>query len=391
MGAALIEEMLGKAAGEKVRLYPDLFMINDGEGHKCIELIDRKRDIRDKEKVVVILDHDIPAGSFESAANQKKLIEFSKEYGLKFIQSSGIGYQVLLDDWVGERDIVVSCGTHNSIFGAKGALGLNLGVEEMAAALMEGSLDMRVPETVKVILKGTLPKGVYVMDFVLKFLGDVGEKGFDGKMVEFTGNALENFSVSEKTVLCSMVSNTGAVSALINEDPRGKYVGEYEYDLSETVPCVTLPGSLYCTKRVTELKDTAISAGFIGGCMGGRIEDLRVAADILKGNRVRTGVRLLIGSVSNDVYLKAVNEGLIEIFLDSGAQVTNPGCGSCRTTSIGVVGDGEVLLTTGSYNYPGCAGTVDSKVFIASAATVAKASITGYIGGKHYSDKRVDI
>ena len=159
MGATLIEEMLGKAVGERVRLYPDLFMINDGEGHKCIELIDRNRGIRDKEKIVVILDHDIPAGSFESAANQKKLIEFSKEYGLKFIQSSGIGYQVLLDDWVGESDIIVSCGTHNSIFGAKGALGFNLGVEEMAAVLMDGSLDMRVPETAKIVLKGTLPEG----------------------------------------------------------------------------------------------------------------------------------------------------------------------------------------------------------------------------------------
>ena len=122
-----------------------------------------------------------------------------------------------------------------------------------------------------------------------------------------------------------MVSNTGAVSVLINENPQGKYVSEYEYDLSKTLPCVTLPGSLYCTKPVTELKGTAISAGFIGGCMGGCIEDLRVAADILKGNRVRTGVRLLIGSAVM-TFAKAVNEGLIEIFLDSGARLT--GCGS---------------------------------------------------------------
>jgi 3-isopropylmalate/(R)-2-methylmalate dehydratase large subunit len=176
-----------------------------------------------------------------------------------------------------------------------------------------------------------------------------------------------------------MASQTGAVSAFVNEEPSGKYANAIEYDVSSTRPIVTLPGSLYQSKKVEELKGVAINAAFIGGCMGGRIEDVRIAADILKGKRIKLGVRLMVGFASNAVYLQAAEEGLIDIFMDSGAQVTNPGCGSCQTTSIGVVGDGEVLITTGSHNHPGCAGTEDSSVYIASAATVATAALNGYI------------
>jgi 3-isopropylmalate/(R)-2-methylmalate dehydratase large subunit len=375
----LVEKILNKPAGETVNLEPDWCMINDGDGHICVELIDGARGIARPDKVIVILDHDIPAGSFDSAANQKKLIEFSRRYDLPFVQSAGIGYQILLENHLKGGNVIVSCGKHTGYLGAKGALGVNLGVEAMAELIMAGSLSFEVPKTARIELKGTLPTGTSAIDLILTLLSDAGENGFGGMVVEFTGEALENMTLNDRIVLCSMASQTGAVSAFVNEEPSGKYANAIEYDVSSTRPIVTLPGSLYQSKKVEELKGVAINAAFIGGCMGGRIEDVRIAADILKGKRIKLGVRLMVGFASNAVYLQAAEEGLIDIFMDSGAQVTNPGCGSCQTTSIGVVGDGEVLITTGSHNHPGCAGTEDSSVYIASAATVATAALNGYI------------
>lgn len=379
MEMTIVEKILGKSAGEIAEFKPDFCMINDDESHRCVELIAKANKIALKEHVIVILDHDIPAGSFDSAANQKKLIDFSRKYDLAFVQSAGIGYQVLLDSYIKPGSIIVSCGIHNSFFGSKGALGLNLSVNDMATLLIKGSISMKVPKTVNIALKGKLPEGVSAIDFILKLLAETGAKGFDEMVIEFTGDAIEELSLSDRIVICSMAMQTGAVSAFINEVPKGRYIKNYVYDLSKVTPTVTLPGDLYTAKSVEELKGVAIHAGFIGGCMGGRIEDLRIAANILNGNKVKLGVRLLIGFASNSVYLQAMEEGLVEIFLNAGAQVTNPGCGSCKTTSIGVVGDGEVLITTGSYNYPGCSGTEDSKVYIASAATVANAAVKGYI------------
>lgn len=375
----LVEKILDRPAGGIVRLEPDWCLINDGAGHGCVELIDGSRGIAAPDRVIVVLDHDIPAGSFDSAANQKKLIEFSWKYGLLFVQSTGIGYQILLESHARAGDVVVSCGGHNGFLGARGALGLNLSVAGMATLLMEGGLAMKVPETARVELKGRLPAGVSAIDLVLTLISYRGKNGFDGLVIEFTGEAVANLSLNDRIVLCSMISQTGALSALVNSEPSGNGARSCEYDLSRIRPIVTLSGNLYASKPLEELKGVVVSAAFIGGCMGGRIEDLRTAAAILKGKRVKLGVRLTVGFASNAVYLQAVVEGLIDCFLDSGAQVTNPGCGSCRTTSIGVVGDGETLLTTGSHNYPGCAGTEASRVYIASAASVANAALTGYI------------
>lgn len=375
----LVEKILNKPAGEMVRVEPDWCMINDGAGHGCVELIDGSRGIASPDKVIVILDHDIPAGSFDSAANQKKLIEFSRQYGLQFVQSAGIGYQILLENHVNEGNVVVSCGRHTGYLGAKGALGLHLDVEKMAELLMVGNISMEVPKTARIELKGVLPTGTSAIDLILTLLSDVGENGFGGMVVEFTGEALESMTLNDRIVLCSMASQTGAVSAFVNAKPSGMYAMTREYNLSSISSTVTLPGSLYQSKKVEELKGVAINAAFIGGCMGGRIEDVRIAADILKGKRIKLGVRLMVGFASNAVYLQAAEEGLIDIFMDSGTQVTNPGCASCQTTSIGVVGDGEVLITTGSHNYPGCAGTEDSRVYIASAAVVTNAALTGFI------------
>ena len=379
MEMTLVEEILNGYAGEEVKLSPDICMINDGEGHKCIELVDESKGIAKKESLLVVLDHDIPAGSFQSAANQKKLIDFSKKNDIEFIQSVGIGYQILLEGHVKEMDIAVSCGSHNSYWGAIGALGVKVTTEEMAELVAEGEIACKVPETVKVELKGSLRDGVTASEAAFKLISMGSENEWTGKVIELTGDGLENLVLDERITLCSMATQSGALAAMINESPRGNYVATFEMSLTDIIKSVIRPEKLELCTADDEIEGMKVHAGFIGGCMGGRIESIRKAAKIVKGKRVKRGVRMMVGFASNDVYLKAMDEGLVDVFIDCGAQVTNPGCGSCKTTSIGVVGDDEVMITTGSYNYPGCCGTEKSKVYIASPDVVAGAMLTGYV------------
>nr|WP_300095331.1 aconitase family protein [Sedimentibacter sp.] len=380
-------KILAKAAGldnvsanQEIILHFDNLIINDGVSHKAVDLLNEEKELKNKERITVILDHDIPAGSFDSAFIQKKLIDFSKKYDLDFIQSAGTTYEIMLNDYVKKGTIAAVCGGHHGTFGVNGALGFKMTVEEMANLLMDGSLTFKVPECINMVLNGDFPEGVTARDFCLSVISQLGEDALKGYIIEVTGPAVEKISKTDKISICSLLSRTGVESVIMETEAEGDYKKVIKYDLNNAKKVVTLPGDIYSTKTVDEMKGTKISAGFIGACTGGHIEDLRLAANILKGKRIKLGFRLLIGSVSNEVFLQAMDEGLIDIFLDFGAQVTNPGCGSCKTTSIGVVGDGESLITTGSYNFAGCAGTKDSSVYLASVETVARTAISGIIG-----------
>lgn len=368
------------SAGQEITLHLDNIIINDGVSHKAVDLLIEEKGLKNKDNITVILDHDIPAGSFESAFIQKKLIDFSKKHDLNFIQSAGTTYEIMLNDYVKKGTIAAVCGGHHGTFGVNGALGFKLTEQEMANLLMDGSITIKVPECINIVLSGNFPDGVSARDFSLSVISQFGEDAFKGYIVEITGPAVENLSRTDKFSICSLMSRTGAESVIMEAESDGVYKKVISYDLNNAKAVVTLPGDIYSAKTVEEVKGTKITAGFIGACTGGHIEDLRLAANILKGKRIKLGFRLLIGSVSNEVFLQAMDEGLIDIFFDFGAQVTNPGCGSCKTTSIGVVGDGENLITTGSYNFKGCAGTKDSSVYLASIETIARAAISGTIG-----------
>ena len=367
-------------AGQELNLHADNLIINDGVSNKAVDLLNDDGELKNKERIRVILDHDIPAGSFDSAFIQKKLIDFSKKYDLDFIQSAGTTYEMMLNDYVKKGTIAAVCGGHHGTFGVNGALGFKLTTEEMANLLIDGSFTIKVPECINIVLNGNLPEGVTARDFMLSLIAQLGEEAFKGYIVEVTGPAVGKLSRTDKISICSLISRIGAESVFMEEEAEGDYKKIFTYDLNKAASVVTLPGDIYTAKTVCEMKGTKISAGFIGACTGGHIEDLRLAANILKGKRIKLGFRLLIGSASNEVFLQAMDEGLIDIFFDFGAQVTNPGCGSCKTTSIGVVGDGESLITTGSYNFAGCAGTKESKVYLASVETVARTAISGIIG-----------
>ena len=355
-----------------VSIKPDVCMINDGKSHTVVDLISGKLCTELKEKIVVFLDHDIPAGSFDSAFIQKKLIDFAKDNNLKFIHSCGIGYQVITDSVINPGDIFISCGNHSSIVGAAGALGLNVTPEQMADYLMGKGLVVSVPESVSIDIYGKLLPTVDIYDVALTL---VSNKDNAGKIIQFVDKTDDGLTDSQKRNLCMLAARSGAVSALFTD--KSDFDSMQKIHLDDYSP---EPDDIKNIKPIEELNGTHIDACFIGGCSSGKIDSLRKAAVILKGKRIKRELRLLIGFASNEDYLRACDEGLIDIFFDCGAQVTNPGCASCKTTSIGVVGDGETLLSTGCYNYSGCSGTEKSKVYIASVETVAKAALTGIIG-----------
>lgn len=376
---AFIERLLKKKAGEVIELQPDFSIITDGPGHTVFALIN-VNEIKNKDKVMIIFDHDIPAGSFDSAKIQKDLLQIAREANLQLIHSRGIGYYVMLGEFVKAGSIIVSCGEHNSVYGAVGALGLKLSPEEMACVLKTGILHFKIPETITLYLTGTLQKPANCKDFMLQLIGEVGDQGFCGKAVDFCGPALESLNLKERMTLCTLAGRTGAVTAFINEKAAADNTTEKrEYKLNNVQPTIACPGSLSTVKAADALKKVSLAACFIGGCTGGSLEDLRSCAEILKGNRVAMDTRLTIAPATNEIYLAAIEEGLLEIFIDCGAQIINPGCASCVTTSKGVIGDGEVMLSASCYNHPGCNGTKDSKVFIANPQTVAASALAGYI------------
>ena len=415
-----VEKILGAPAGTLVRCIPDAVMVNDGAGHKAVDLLnDYNADPAAplKDKVTVVLDHDIPAGSFESAFIQKKLIDFSRSFHLDFVQSAGIGYEWMYAKKVFKETLFISCGTHNAIVGAKGALGLGISPQAMAKLLACGFIEMTVPQTVRIVLKGEFGCGAGSWDFAFGrwLLRSLGDKNIRGRVVEFVDLTKKGLGENDRKVMCMGAVIQGALSALFTE---GFTESSTVFDLEKVSTVALCPGSLenVCLLAsngsapehgghdlAPDLHASAhsawnigagagweqacfgvkVDACFIGGCAGGRIEALRTAAKILRNRRIHRELRLLVGFVDNETYLKAMDEGLIDIFLDCGAQVTNPGCASCRSSSIGVVGDGEVLLSTGCYNDPGCAGTKDSYVYLASAVNVARAALTGVFCERH--------
>lgn len=383
MGKTAIEQILNGVAGEMVTVKPTYVVVNDGEGHKAVDLVER--GIVNRDNIIIFFDHDVPTGTSEAAAVVGKLERFSQEYGICYIQAKGTGYQVMLDEFVKPGDIVISAGRHNSIYGAGGALGLNVNVEQLAHVMMKGSFQMQIPQTVKITVKGCLQGKASAMDAFITFLGDTVMENFSGRALEFTGEGMDSMTKPQRETFLSMVAQTGAVTAFYQKDAEGQYAKEMEFDFGAVVPVAALPSTLYTYKPtydykpISQLTGIELNQGYIGGYTGGRIEDLRLAAGMFKGKHIAWGFRLCISPVTSAVYLQAMDEGLLEIFIDFGAQIIAPGEHGINRQGAGVIGHGEKEITTGSYNYPGCLGCEDSEIYIASVASVAAAALTGII------------
>ncbi|MHA1237639.1 MAG: 3-isopropylmalate dehydratase large subunit [Candidatus Odinarchaeia archaeon] len=361
-------------------------------------------NVWDPEKIVVTPDHFIPAKDIASAILYQKMEKFVKEQGIKHyypIGQHGICHVMLPEEGFAKPGIViVGTDSHTCTHGAVGAFATGIGTTEMAAVFATGKCWFRVPETIKFEITGKLKPYVYAKDVILKILLEIGVDGALYKAMEFSGPVVKELSMDERFVLCNMAIEGGAKNGIINpdektiqyvkekgvkdfkvfqSDPDANYSEILEIEGSEIDPLVAAPYLPSNVKTAREVSDVEINQAVIGSCTGGRFSDLKIAAEILKNRKVHPYVRLIVIPATQKIYRRALREGLIEIFLDAGAAVSTPTCGPCIGGHMGVLGENEVAISTTNRNFKGRMGHITSKVYLASAATVAASAITGKI------------
>ncbi|MCC6023309.1 MAG: 3-isopropylmalate dehydratase large subunit [Thaumarchaeota archaeon] len=409
----IVEKILARASGEKevspgqiIDAKVDKAMMHDLTGPRVIDSfreIGVKR-VWDPERIIVVFDHDVPPSTIKAAELQKKVRNFVREQGIKYfydIGRGGVCHVVMLEKGhVKPGELIVGADSHTVTYGALGAFATGVGATDMAAVLATGSIWLRVPETLKFEVSGKLQKRVYAKDLILHIIGMIGAEGANYKAMLFSGQTIRDLGIDGRATICNMSIEAGAKAGIIEPDEKTiKYVKEragepitpirsdedaeftkvYEIDASRLEPQVAIPPSVDNVKPVSEVGGIEIQQGFIGTCTNGRLDDLRAAAEILKGRRVKDGVRLVIIPGSQEVYDHALKDGLIEIFIKAGAIVCGPGCGPCIGISRGVLADDEVCISSANRNFVGRMGSPKSKVYLASPATVAASAIKGKI------------
>ena len=410
MGMTIAEKIIAAAAGvESVRpgdihtVNLDRMMSNDGTTHLTVDMYNNQLNhphIADPKKLVFIVDHNVPSDNPKTAASQKKMRDFARENGIDFWEGKGVCHQIMMENYVCSGELIFGADSHTCSYGAIGAFGTGVGCTDFLYGMVTGTSWVLVPETVKFNLIGKLPDGVYARDLILEIIGTVGANGCNYQVMEFTGEGAKTLSISDRIALCNMAVEAGAKTgifepdekaiayleehgrkpkAVYHSDPDAVYVREYTFDLSKIRPVVAKPDFVDNLCPAEEVRGIKIDEAFLGSCNNGRIEDLRVGASIIKGHKVADSVRFLVVPASLEIYKQALKEGLIDIFMDAGAIVMNPNCSVCWGSCQGVIGENEVLLSTGTRNFKGRAGHPSSKVYLGSAATVTASAIAGKI------------
>lgn len=412
MAMTMAEKILAKAAGKKeseageiVMANIDVAMTHDLTGPMSVESFEKigVDDVWDPEKIVVVFDHQVPADSIEAAQNHIDMRKFVEEQGINnfYDVREGVCHQVLPEmGHIVPGEVVVGTDSHTCTHGALGAFSTGIGSTDMAMVFATGKLWFKVPETIKFNVTGNLTEKVYAKDVVLNIIGKIGADGATYKACEFGGETTQNLSVSDRMVLCNMAIEMGGKTGLVEPDQKtfdylkGRTTKSYEVmktdedadsleimdiDVNDLEPQIACPHHVDNVKPVSEVEGTHIDQVFLGSCTNGRLSDLRTAAKILKGKRVSDSIRMLVIPASREVYTKAMDEGLLRTFVDAGALVCNPCCGPCLGGHVGLVGPGEVSLSTSNRNFKGRQGSPDAEVYLSSAAVAAASAITGKI------------
>jgi 3-isopropylmalate/(R)-2-methylmalate dehydratase large subunit len=407
----ITEKILAKASaktsvlpGDIVDTNVDMVMVHDLTGPLAVEAFRRIgiAHVWDNKKIVIILDHQVPAESVKAAELHKMLRAFAKEQSIRFydVGRGGICHQVMPEKGhVLPGSVIVGADSHTCTYGALGAFATGIGSTEAAAVFATGKIWLKVPETIRINVEGEFKPFVTPKDLILSIIGRIGADGATYKATEFTGSTIRTMSIAGRMTLCNMTVEMGAKNGIIEpdektrkflegrtnkhyevfrSDPEADYGQVVEFDVSELEPVVACPSSVDNVKPVSEVH-APIEQAFIGSCTNGRIEDLRVAAQLMKGNTVKDGVRTLVIPASQEVYRQAVEEGLMEIFTDAGALVCGPACGPCLGGHIGLLAAGETCVSTSNRNFIGRMGSTQASVYLASSATVAASALTGRI------------
>ncbi|MBS7656731.1 MAG: homoaconitase large subunit [Candidatus Bathyarchaeia archaeon] len=392
--------------GEIIDAKVDMAMVNEITGPLAIQAFKEigTPKVWDRNRVVMVLDHQVPADSVKSAELHKIMRAFAKEQEIPFFYDVGYGgvcHQVMVEKGhVCPGELVVGADSHTCTYGAVGAFATGIGSTEMAGVFATGTIWLKVPSTIKVNITGKFQRFVTPKDVILYVIGKVGADGANYRAVEFTGPSIGNVSVSGRMTLCNMTVEMGAKTGLISpdkvtleyikdvtdkqfkilaSDENASYEREVEVNLEKLGPQVACPHSVDNVKPVKDVEGTQIDQAFIGSCTNGRLEDLELAAKFLYGKKIAKNVRLIISPASQDVYMQALKRGLFEVFLKAGALVCNPTCGACFGGHMGLLAPGEVCVSASNRNFIGRMGSPEAKVYLASPATVAASAVAGKI------------
>jgi len=395
------------SAGELINAKVDLLLANDITAPIAIAEFKKIgiKDVFNKDRIAFIPDHFAPQKDIKSAEQCKMLRDFSKEYGLSLyfeVGRMGIEHALLPEEGhVVPGDLIIGADSHTCTYGALGAFSTGVGSTDLASAMAAGECWFKVPESMKFVYYGKLNKWVGGKDLILRTIGDIGVDGALYRAMEFEGETIRALPMHARLTMCNMAIEAGGKNGIIVPDDiteqyvkgrakRGykfyssdkdvRYIDVREYDCSKiplTVSCPHLPSN---TKPAAELFEVTIDQAVIGSCTNGRIEDLREAAEIIKGKKVNPNVRMIVIPATQKVYLQAVKEGLVEIFINADAVVSTPTCGPCLGGHMGILAKGEKAIATTNRNFVGRMGHPESEVYLSNPAVAAASAVLGRIG-----------
>jgi len=414
----ITEKILARASGRSnvspgdvIFANVDKVMIHDVSGPGVIKVFDKLKDqgidtskLHDSSKVWVAEDHFVPTAEKISAENIVKLSEFTKKYGIKKHFKYGMGQYGIChtlsheEALVSPGEVYVGGDSHTNTTGGLGAFACGLGHTDVAYVLLNGEIWFKVPETFYFKLNGKLPEHVMAKDFILKIIGDIGTDGGAYNTMQFGGSGIDEMSVESRLTLTNMTTEAGAKNGIIEADEKtinylqqrgatninqiksdedAEYAKFFEYEASEIEPIVAKP---FSPDNITEARDVSsieLDKAYIGSCTGAKYEDLLAAAKILKGKQVKIRTEVLPAAIS--IYKRAMQDGLLQIFMDAGAMVGPPTCGACCGAHMGVLAKDEICISTTNRNFPGRMGHIDSQTYLASPLVAAASAVTGKI------------
>jgi homoaconitate hydratase family protein len=413
MGMTFAEKILAKYGGEKkvvpgqiLTVKPDHLLMHDNAAPIVSKIQPELKEygVFSKDLPVIVLDHVIPAAAEKNAVQHKQIREFVKKYKIKhfFDVGTGVCHQIIVENGLAlPGTVVLGSDSHTCSYGAIGAFSSGIDRTEAAALLLTGETWLKVPQSIKITLKGQLQRMVTAKDVILSIIGDVSASGADYCSVEFHGN-VHRFSVEERFTIANMGVEMGAKNAVfpvddvtvrylrsigiskskytsINPDDDATYNRELTYNLTMIGPVIAVPHSVDKVKPIKDIEGIEIQQCLLGTCTNGRLSDFQIAAKILKGKTVHPNVRLLILPASRKIYLDALKEGLIKTFIEAGGTILPPGCGPCLGAHQGVLAPGERCLSSSNRNFKGRMGCNEAEIYLASPATVAMSAVQGRI------------
>ena len=410
MGETVIEKIIRNNVGHTVKpgdivtVNVDRVMIHDifipFVAEKFEEMGFKK--LWDPDKVVLIYDHLVPASQLDDTRHFHVGDAFAEKYGMKNVhRSDGICHQLMTEaGYVKPGNIVFGTDSHTTTYGCVGAFSSGIGYTEMASILGTGTMWIKVPETIKVVIYGELPANVMSKDVILRLIGDLGADGATYRALEFTGSAVKNMSVASRMTIANMAIEAGAKCALFTPDEKtaeyceielndfqkslvgdgdAAYLKTMTYRGEDFVPVMACPSQVDKIRDVSTLEGTEIDQVFIGSCTNGRLEDLAAAAEVLKGKKVADYVKLIVTPASRKIYRQAIELGILDTLAEAGAMITHPGCGLCCGRAGGILTDGERVVATNNRNFLGRMGTSKVEIYLASPKTAAACAVAGKI------------